>query len=637
MKIKFYLFVATPLMLASLSNTWAMDKDAFEQHVLPLIHKHCLDCHNDNEDSGSISFTSYQSFKSVKQDLLLWEKVAGVISRSEMPPEDSGDMPPDDRKLVVDFVHRSIELVNREGQKDVPPGMPRRLTRSEYANTIRDLLGVELDAQTFLPEDKVGATGFRNDNNELNMSPELLERYWMLADKVVGQAIQRDASTQDKRLLLAQPSDALSRKDAAKQIIEAFGRRAFRRPLTRPEVDQYAALSAKLDEAEATFEFSVSTMAKAILVSPHFLFRIEAMNPTLGVTSINDFELVTRLSYLIWSSCPDDELLRLAEEMRLSDPNVLVSQIQRMLVDERAGSLADEFVEQWLFSKVTQREPDPVVYPTYTKELHDAAGQELKRFVSNLFRADRSLMELIDADYTFVNSALAEHYGIEVHAIDADSENEWHRVVLKPDHHRGGLLGMARILQRTSMSDRTSPTVRGAWVLDAILGTPPPPPPPDVNNTLDQEDKGTGRALTFREKLEAHANESSTCAGCHKKMDPIGFSMDNFDGIGRWRQESFGQPLQTSGTMTDGRELSGIADLKSVLMDRKRQIVRNVVERFLSYALGREVTGDDFASVNAITDEVIENDCRASSLIVAAAKSYPFTHKKHPASVVVSQ
>ncbi len=631
------LLAATLLALTCSSSALALGEDAFEQQVLPLIREHCSDCHNDDDDSGSISFTSYGTFESIKRDAPLWEKVAAVLARNEMPPEDSGEMPPGDRKLVVEFVHHMIALVNREGQKDIAAGTPRRLTRSEYANSIRDLLGVEIDAQTFLPEDKIGATGFRNDHHELNVSPDLLERYWMLAEKVVGQTIQRDASTQDKRLLVALPSDALSREDAARQIIESFGQRAFRRPLTRPETDQYAALDAKLDKANATFELSVAAIAKAMLVSPHFLFRIESMDPALGAMPINDFELATRLSYLIWSSCPDDELLRLAEEKRLSDPNVLVSQIQRMLVDDRAGALADEFVEQWLFSKVTQREPDPVVFPTYTKEVDYAAGQELKRFVSNLFRADRSLMELIDADYTFVNLALAEHYGLEDHIVDAGPEANWHQVALTPEHHRGGLLGMARVLQKTSMSDRTSPTVRGAWVLEALLGTPPPPPPPDVNNTLDQEDRGTGRALTFREKLEAHANESSTCAGCHKKMDPIGFSLDNYDGIGRWREDSFGQPLHTSGTMTDGSELSGVADLKSVLMERKRQIIRNIVERILSYALGREVTSDDFPSVNSITNEVIENDCSASTLIVAVAKSYPFTHKKHPASVVESQ
>lgn len=195
---------------------------------------------------------------------------------------------------------------------------------------------------------------------------------------------------------------------------------------------------------------------------------------------------------------------------------------------------------------------------------------------------------------------------------------------------------MARVLQRTSMSDRTSPTVRGAWVLDALLGTPPPPPPPDVNNTIDQSNSGTERALTFREKLALHANDGSACASCHKKMDPIGFAMDNYDAIGQWRTKWREMPIDTSGTMNDGRTLQGIEDLKQLLLDRKQQFVRNLTRKFLVYALGRELTGNDFPTVNAIVQQVAEQEFRASSLVIAVVHSFPFKHKKHPSSLAAN-
>ena len=264
-------------------------------------------------------------------------------------------------------------------------------------------------------------------------------------------------------------------------------------------------------------------------------------------------------------------------------------------------------------------------------------AEELRRFVTYLFKKDRSLIELIDSDYTFVNGVLAEHYGFVVDQIDMERSDDWRQASLSADDPRGGLLGMGRVLQRTSMSDRTSPTVRGAWVLDAILGTPPPPPPPDVNNTIDKANSGTEQARTFREKLALHANDGTACASCHKKMDPIGFAMDNFDAIGQWRTTSLGLSIDTTGTTSDGRTLDGIEDLKQLLLERKEQFARNLARQFLVYALGRELTGHDFPSVNAIVRQMSEQDFRASSLVLSVVQSFPFTHKKHPAALTAKR
>lgn len=608
-----------------------VDSQVFETQILPLIQTHCFDCHGSGETSGSVDLEGYSTLENVIDDVQVWETIAKVISDGVMPPEDAAPMAEEDKRRVIDFSRRIIEQVNQSGQRDLAPTAPRRLTRREYVNTIRDLLGVSIDAETFLPEDKVGASGFRNDATELMVPAELLEKYLMLADTVVTEATNGEQQVGRNRLITVRPSENRSAEAAATQIIQDFGRRAFRRPLTSQEIEQYVTLYKKMEAADAGFDISVGIVAKAMLISPHFLFRIETVQPADGIAPINDYELATRLSYLIWSSSPDDRLLDLADAGQLSQAETLVAEVRRMLADDRAASFAEEFVEQWLFSHVTPREPDSVVFPSYTPELDAAAREELKRFVIYLLQEDRSLLELIDSDYIFVNGALANHYGID------GEVDQWQRVSLSPQHHRGGLLGMARVLQRTSMSDRTSPTVRGAWVLDAMLGTPPPPPPPDVNNTIDQSNSGTERALTFREKLAMHANDGTACASCHKKMDPIGFAMDNYDGIGRWRTESFGLPIDPSGTTSDGRVLNGIDDLKQLLLDHKEQFIRNLSHQFLVYALGRELTGKEYPTVSAIVRQISENEFRASSMVVAVVQSFPFNHKKHPAALAIHQ
>lgn len=615
-------------LLVGLLPLSASADDAFQDDILPLVQNACFDCHGGGESYGDVDLQAFTGLDQVVGEIQLWENVAAVIEHGEMPPEDAEPMSDQDRERVVAWIRELIRQTNAAGQTDVDPIAPRRLTRREYVNTVQDLLGVTIDAETFLPEDKVGATGFRNDATELMIPAELLEKYLMLAEKVVAEAIERDEDASSPRLLLQRPKGKGDHVAAAERIVRQFGRRAFRRPLSDAEVDQYVGLYRKVAGKPADFQSGVSVIAKAMLVSPHFLFRIERAAPEDGVVSVDEFEFASRLSYLIWSSMPDDELLRLAEEGRLSQPKVVQQQVQRMLADPRAMALAEEFVDQWLFSHVTLREPDLVIFPEYTPELAESMRVELNRFIVELFREDRSLVELIDSRYTFVNQTLAEHYGI-----DGVQGEQFQRVGLESYDHRGGLLGMAHVLQRTSMADRTSPTVRGAWVLDAILGTPPPPPPPNVNNTISQSDQGTSRPLSFREKLDLHANDGNSCSSCHKKMDPIGFALDNYDGIGRWRETENGVPLDTTGTLSSGRQLTGVSDLKGMLLDRKEQVVGNVVRRFLTYALGRELTGRDYPSVQKIVSQVAEEDYRASAMVNAVVQSYPFRHKKHPAAV----
>jgi hypothetical protein len=403
----------------------------------------------------------------------------------------------------------------------------------------------------------------------------------------------------------------------ARRILTTLARRAFRRPVTHADVEPLYAFYEQ-GRRGGDFDRGIQTALEALLVSPEFLFRIERDPPRAEPGTahrLSDVELASRLSFFLWSTMPDAELADVAERGGLKEPVALERQVRRMLDDPRAGALVSNFAGQWLhlrnLSAVT---PDPGVLP-FDEALREAFTTETSLFVSSLFREDRSLLDLVSADYTFVNQRLAEHYGIpRVYG------SQFRRVTL-PDANRRGLLGHGSVLTVTSYPNRTSVVQRGKWVLETLLGTPPPPPPADVPELTAAPN---GRRLSLRDQMQAHRT-NATCAACHSRMDPIGFALENYDAVGRWRAEDAGAPIDASGTLPDGTMFEGPAGLNQLLLTRYRDdFARTATARLLTYALGRGIEYHDYPAVRAIVREAARADYRMSSLILAIVKSTPF-------------
>jgi hypothetical protein len=375
---------------------------------------------------------------------------------------------------------------------------------------------------------------------------------------------------------------------------------------------------------ESGFEGGVEMALQRILSGPEFLFRVERQPDGVApntVYRVSDFDLASRLSFFIWSSIPDDELLDLAEKGKLRDREVLMQQVRRMLADPRSTALVENFAGQWLAMRnIRLVSPDQRVYPDFDDELRAAFYQETELFFEAMVREDRPLMDLLTADFTFVNERLARHYGIP------NVYGSGFRRVTLHDDARKGLLGQGTILTATSRVNRTSPVLRGKWVLDNLLGVPPPPPPANVVAQLIDKAED-GRTLTMREQMDAHRNNPA-CSGCHSLMDPIGFSLDNFSGVGKWRANDAGVPLDTSGILFDGTKFDGPLEFRKILVDRESLVAHTVASKLLTYALGRGLESYDQPAVRGILRESAPRNYRWSSLILAIANSTPFQMRR---------
>lgn len=426
-----------------------------------------------------------------------------------------------------------------------------------------------------------------------------------------------------RRLFTAHPGEGVPKREAARRILAPLAERAFRRPVTPEEVERLLGLFDLADAQGESFEAAMKVPLLAVLVSPHFLFRVERDGPPgapRGVRPLDDWELATRISYFLWSSMPDEELFSLARQGRLRDPRTLEAQVDRMLRDPRARALSENFALQWLqLRRLEIHTPDPKRFPTFNEKLREAMRREAELLFDEVVRQDRSVLTLLDADFTYVNEALARHYGIP--GIQGE---EMRRVALQ-DPRRGGVLMMAAVLTVTSNPTRTSPVKRGKWVLEALLGTPPPPPLPDAGELKD-EPEGAER-LTVRQRLELHRADPN-CAGCHKRMDPIGLGFENYDAIGRWRDTEGRLPLDVSGTLVDGRSFNGPVELKKILLSRRDDFVRNLIEKTLTYALGRGVEYYDAPVVKEIQKSMAAQGFRFSALVKGVVRSYPFRHRR---------
>ncbi|MBL8168685.1 MAG: DUF1592 domain-containing protein [Acidobacteria bacterium] len=430
------------------------------------------------------------------------------------------------------------------------------------------------------------------------------------------------------KIFTCQPKTAGEETPCAKKILAQLARRAFRRPVTDADVNPLLAFYER-GRRTGDFDDGIQRALEAMLVAPDFLLRVETDPPRAAagtVYRLNDLELASRLSFFLWSSLPDDELLTLAERGRLTSPTVLQQQIRRLLDDPRAQAFVSNFGGQWLHLRnLDTITPDPEVFPGFDESLRLAFRRETELFFESILRENRSVLELLDADYTYLNQRLAEHYGVR-----GVYGPQFRRVNLDEKQRalRGGLLGQGSILTVTSYPNRTSVVQRGKWILENLLGAPPPPPPPDVP---DLKPKGQdGRLLSMREQLDLH-RANAICASCHARMDPIGFALENYDGIGKWRNKDAGLPIDASGKLPDGTSFNGAAELKQILLQKHRdEFVATVTEKLLTYALGRGLEAYDAPVIRAIMRDTAKENYRLPALISAVITSKPFQMRRTP-------
>jgi len=426
-----------------------------------------------------------------------------------------------------------------------------------------------------------------------------------------------------KRIMVCEPGPTLTQEQAARKILTPLAARIYRRPVQPAEVERLVKYVRIAAEQGESFERGIQLATDAMLCSPNFLFRVEVdpkPNDKHSSRLLNDYELASRLSYFLWSSMPDDTLMSLAAKGTLHKPEVLAAQAKRMMKDPKARALADNFAGQWLqLRNLANVSPDTGRFPDFNDKLRTSMKTETEMFFEAVVKEDRSVLDFLDGKYTYVNGPLAKLYGI-----DGVTGDDFKRVTLTGDQ-RGGILTQASILTVTSNPTRTSPVKRGKWVLEQILGTPPPPPPPNVPKLAD--DKKEPLTGTLRQRMEQHRKDP-ICASCHTTMDAIGFGMENFDPIGKWRAKDGDSPIDPSGTLPGGQKFAGPAQLKQILKGKKSQFVKCLSEKLMTYALGRGLQNYDTCKVTDIVATAAKNDYRFSSLVTAVVLSDPFRKRR---------
>ena len=759
-----------------------------------VLDKYCVTCHNARLQTAGLELDRLH-LSNLSQRAEIWEKVVRKLRGREMPPAGRPRPDPATYDGFASWLETSLDAA---AVAHPNPGRPalHRLNRTEYANTIRDLLVLEVDGRSLLPADESGY-GFDNIADVLSITPALLERYMIAAQKisrraigdrtmrptietyrvspflvqearmsddlpfgsrggaairhhfpldgsyVLGIALQRNFNSSGivglnnreqldvrldgvrikqfdvggecvrskesrcirppgilpvseyertadaglevrfaakagtrllgitfvdrsaamvegagparrpaasskfggpremgidtihiegpfdatglgetpsrRRIFVCRPAGALDEERCAERILVSIARRAYRRPVTDHDLQVLLGLY-RIGRLNADFDAGVRMALKGLLVSPNFLLRVERdpANVAPGTAyRITDLELASRLSFFLWSSIPDDQLLDLAVAGKLKDPTILEGEVRRMLGDRRASALVSNFASQWLYLRdLRMVTPDPQSFPGFDDSLREAFQRETELFLESQLRDDRSILELLTANYTFVNERLARFYRIpKVYG------SQFRRVTLN-DPNRAGLLGHASILTVTSYSTRTSPVVRGKFLLDNILGSPPPPPPPDVPDLRENGEQGEP-PRSVRARMEAHRT-NAVCAGCHLRMDPMGFALENFNAIGKWRTHEANAPIDATGALPDGLKFDGPVGLRRVLLNRRHEFVRTFIEKLLTYALGRGVEYYDMPAIRAIIRNAAPSDYRWSAVILEIVKSIPF-------------
>jgi hypothetical protein len=592
-------------------------RKTFKNEVEPFVKKYCIQCHG-TVPEGGINLQSALDSPESATSFLHWKKAVANVKVHDMPPEDSGEIPNDGERQQFE---RWISKLKYLAERDPGPFVMRRLNKVEYRNTLRDLYGVDPSIADRLPDEVVGE-GYLN-----SISPMQSELFFDIANKVIERVVapegQQPTEIQSRYFGHA-PADESDFRSAAWQVARKLASDAYRRPPTDSELDVLVGIFDLGRENELSYTASLALIWKAVLVSPQFLFITPAdeLDSKAKIVPLDDYQLASRLSYLLWSSPPDTELLALAEQGQLHEQNVLRAQVERMLKHERSRALFDSFGAQWLgVSGLQSQTFDPAVFPQMTADLRTAMMEEARLFFDSIIQENQSVSRLVDNDYTFLNEPLAALYGLEPSIKGPTMQ----RIKLE-NPNRGGILGMPAILAATSLPNRTSPVKRGVWVLEQVLGERVPPPPPNVPELEDQKQE-IREGLTLRQRTELHKTDPN-CANCHKVLDPIGFGLENFDAIGRWRDQDEGSKIDSAGELPSGEAFSTPADLKRILAKREADLARNLTERLMAFVLGRQLEGYDEIVIDQLMVKIAEDDFRVRTIITEVTTSYLFTHQR---------
>ncbi|MEN8737519.1 MAG: DUF1592 domain-containing protein [Akkermansiaceae bacterium] len=615
--MKSLLCAITTALLAS--SAYAQD---FKKDAAAFLQKHCVACHGKDKQKGDITLHEIKTLDDAFKYYGLLDSIIDQVHHRDMPPEEEAGQPTDAEreKLVAALsdVRKRVEsgkIPKRAGRTTL-----RRLNRNEYSYTVRDLFGVTFNPSSGFPADGAGGEGFDNNADALFSSPSLLEKYLSAAKRVVDSVYENQALK--RKVIFATPKNPEQAEAVARKVLGYHATLAYRRRVSEQDMMPLIAAFKKGQQAGYGFDDSMRAPLTALLINPRFLFRAEHDEKGKDEWKLNDFEIATRLAYFLWSSMPDRELFRLADAGELSKPEVLKAQTLRMIQSPKSTALSRHFAGQWIgFQKmIDEVEPDEQRFPTFDQSLRKAMYFEGIEFFSHLIRENRPITDLIDSDYTFANAQLAKHYGLQEKIVGEEM-----RKVKLHDKNRGGILGMGAVLSGTSLPMRTSPVLRGVWILDTILGAPAPPPPPDAGE-LPADDTQAGGA-TFREQLEAH-RKNPKCASCHARIDPLGMSLENFDAIGRWREkDANGKPIDSSAVINGGITFSSPYELKQLVMAGKEKFARNMTRKLIAYSTGRGLEYYDEAFVTEIVKKAEKEGYLAQELILEIVQSRPFLYR----------
>jgi hypothetical protein len=594
-------------------------RKSFKEVVTPFVDTYCTRCHGQNRQKGGINFGPALKKPGETASSRRWKQAVAIVKSHDMPPEDADKQPTDDeRRRFLEGIGK-IKFLS---SKDPGPFVIRRLTKVEYGNTLHDLYGVDPTIAAELPDEVFGA-GYLN-----TLSPLQSEQYLAIANQALDRVLgpkDGPSNKMQKQLFGKTPGSGGDERAAARKVARSLARNAFRRPPSEAELDVLLRVFDLARENNLAYQAALRLMLKAILVSPQFLFITPAAEAESGssVVPLDDYQLASRLSYFLWATMPDAELSALADRGKLHEPVVLKAQVKRLLADPRSRALFDGFGAQWLgLGSLESKTFDPAKFPQMTAAMRSAMYDEARLFFESIVRENRGVVSFIDADYTFLNGILAAVYGLDKRV----TGSRWRKVKLT-DANRGGILGMPGILAVTSFPNRTSPVKRGVWVLEQVLGEHVPPPPPNVP-LLEKQDQQTIENLTLRERTELHRKEA-VCANCHKVLDPIGFGLENFDAIGRWRdQDDSGGLIDAAGELPGGKHFTSPKELKAIIAARTNDLARNVTEKLLAYALCRQLEGYDEIVVDHLMETIARDDYRMQTLITEIVTSYPFTHRR---------
>lgn len=625
----------------------------FNDAIRPSLEKYCYECHSAGDPQGGLNLAAIMDYSQVKASEQTWTSILERVQSNEMPPQGAPEMAFDARQQLIQW-SREHQMKDADCTKLASDRtvnfylgsvMSRRLNRAEYNNTLSDLFGLQIHVGDRLPADAAGGGGFDTTGDTLFTSSLSIEKFIEAAEELTSKLLpdalaQQGDLKQQGDLYLSARERLLGLAEMegtagggtdvarARQILQTFLRRAFRRAVTNEDVDRFMAIFNHAYHRGDGFDASLRLTITGVLISPHFLFLVEPESEQGDIQPLGPYSLASRLSYFLWASMPDEALLSAAESGRLMEQDGYLEQVHRMIRDPKSESLGSRFAAQWLeIDKLGgDVRPDTSRFPEFNDELAKSMKQEVIRYFNYLIQQDKSLIDLIDSDYSFCDTRLAAIYDVNdqaAQAADQPTQDEF-RLVRFQDRSRGGLIGMAAIHSLTSFPLRTSPVLRGRYVLEILLGERVPPPPPNVPPLAADEHQVD--AANMREQLERHRKEA-TCSSCHQRMDPLGFSMESFDNLGRLRTTSNGKPIDVSAQLPDGFAFEGPIGLKQVLLNRKHQVMTHLTKQLVGYALGRELNRFDDCVIRDSMKALEANDYKPSVLLETIATSLPFKYR----------